>query len=252
MESTGDIPRHSVFNADVLFKDLIYIFGGQESLAYKTNETFSLCPTSGVFCRLPVIGARPSPRCRLQGWCHHCEAKLFFFAGVAEAEAGSLVAGDTIRDKDNLLCCLDLATNTWSKPETNGNGPSPREAYAVATVGNHVVIHGGQGMGLLNDTHMLDMETMTWTSLTMGGPRVYGHSLSPFAVKHFLLAGGDGASKEVWILDLRDLTWKKREESLSDSLYCHRAVVTKSMKGLSIVCLGGPSHVKNMVVFEVE
>ena len=106
-------------------------------------------------------------------------------------------------------------------------------------------------MGLLNDTHMLDMETMTWTFLTMGGPRVYGHSLSPFAVKRFLLAGGDGASKEVWILDLRDLTWEKREESLPDSLYCHRAVVTKS-NGLSVVCLGGPSHVKNMVIFQVE
>ena len=138
MESTGDVPRHSVFNADVLFKDLIYIFGGQESSDYKTNETFSLCPTSGVFSRLPVVGARPSPRSRLQGWCHHHEAKLFFFAGAGEAEAGSLIAGDTIRDKDNLLCCLDeaeagsliaedtirdkdnllccldLATNTWS------------------------------------------------------------------------------------------------------------------------------------------
>ena len=60
-----------------------------------------------------------------------------------------------------------------------------------------------------------------------------GHSPRPFAVKQFLLAG----------LDL-----EKREESP----YCHRAVVTKSLNGLSIVCLGGVSHVKNMVVFEVE
>merc|ERR1712150_96609 len=123
----------------------------------------------------------------------------------------------------------------------------------AATVAHRVVIHGGYNGTELNDTQMLDMDSMTWTSISTRGPKVDRHPLSPFSSNRFLLVGGDRSrSKEVWIFDANDNTWKKREESLPDSMFFHRAVLTKTQKGLSVVCLGGNKDVKNMVVFDVE
>ena len=186
----------------------------------------------------------------VQGWSHHREEKLFFFAGDGPASDGDLIGDRREGNMDNLLCCLDLATNTWSKPKTRGTSPSPRNVYAAATIAHRVVIHGGSN---LNDTYMLDMESMTWTLISTGGPKASSHSLSLFAWERFLLISGLGASREVWIFNMSNFTWERQDHlKLPVEMGYHRAVATKSRKAPSIVCLGGPSNVKNMVVFDVE
>ncbi|KAE8677754.1 Galactose oxidase/kelch repeat superfamily protein, putative isoform 2 [Hibiscus syriacus] len=60
------------------------------------------------------------------------------------------------------------------RAECNGAAPSPRESHTATLIGDDkVVIFGGSGEGganYLNDLHVLDLRTMTWTS-----PQVRGH-----------------------------------------------------------------------------
>jgi len=88
---------------------------------------------------------------------------------------------------------LDLSSGLWSQKKLRGHVPSPRTSYAlaclktssaIATVDSgcsstscptslswpkllpsgHLVLSGGEGLGrsLLNDVHVLNLDTMTW------------------------------------------------------------------------------------------
>ena len=62
MKAAGDIPRHSRKCASVLLDETVFVFGGSDDfLCTKTNDVFSLNPSSGVFTRLRVDGDRPTP-----------------------------------------------------------------------------------------------------------------------------------------------------------------------------------------------
>ncbi|KAE8675450.1 Detected protein of confused Function [Hibiscus syriacus] len=70
--------------------------------------------------------------------------------------------------KVNDLHILDLTSKEWIRAECNGVAPSPRESHTATLIGeDKVVIFGGSGEGganYLNDLHVLDLRTMTWTS----------------------------------------------------------------------------------------
>jgi hypothetical protein len=58
---------------------------------------------------------------------------------------------------------------TWSAPATQGDAPSPRAAHAAAAVGGRMLLFGGRdASGRTNDTHALDIATMTWTRAAEG------------------------------------------------------------------------------------
>lgn len=98
---------------------------------------------------------------------------------------------------------------------------------------------------------MLDMLTMTWTLIMSDGPETFGHSLSPFGLKRFLLVGGNGSKKEVWILDADEKKAVKREDPLPMEEWGHRTIEVKTEKGLSLYCLGGRES-EDIVVFDIE
>ncbi|VFQ84923.1 unnamed protein product [Cuscuta campestris] len=118
--------------------------------------------------------------------------------------------------KVNDLHVLDLQTRIWARPECQGTPPSPRESHTATLVGrDKVVVFGGSGEGeanYLNDLHVLDLKSMSWTS-----PKVEGRVPSPrdshcaFAIDHNLFVyGGDCGDRhqgEVDVLDLDTLTW---------------------------------------------
>ena len=257
IQASGDIPPHPFLTASVLLEDTIYIFGGfDRSSRQKTNEIYALNPTSGVFTRLPVQGDRPSPRGLLKGWTY--KGQLFFFIGVAEeSESEVILVGDQHDGvRDNLLCRFDVSTNTWTKVETRGDTPSPREDYAAAVVDHQVIIHGGYGgRRVLNDTHMLDMKSMTWTLVSTGGPKDYGHSLTPLTEKRVLFVGGS-LKQEIWIFDVSENIWQKQEASLPQIIAYHEAVMVETVQGVSVVCLGGWDYNKKypdkMIVLDIE
>lgn len=103
------------------------------------------------------------------------------------------------KDYFNDLCILDLEMMAWTKPETSGPEPSPRQGHSSILIGNNLVVHGGFKMrddqlktcGLAqgsvvnasyqNDIRVLDTESFVWSRLRISGAPPegrYGHTLN--------------------------------------------------------------------------
>ncbi|KAK1401844.1 Galactose oxidase/kelch repeat superfamily protein [Heracleum sosnowskyi] len=120
--------------------------------------------------------------------------------------------------KVNDVHVLDLKSREWSRPHCEGIAPSPRESHTATLFGNkELVIFGGSGEGganYLNDLHILDLKTMSWTS-----PQVHGDipvprdSHSAVAIENKLIVyGGDCGVRyqgDVDMLDMETTTWSK-------------------------------------------
>ena len=130
---------------------------------------------------LSFEGDAPTPRYK-HGCCLVPEAKgqarMIIFGGCDEEETAL-----------NDLYSLDLATTTWSKPETTGAAPTPRYGHSVTLLPavRKMVVMGGTDGKLLDavnaaDTefpshktprsfcgmavHTLDLDTLTWSTVS--------------------------------------------------------------------------------------
>uniref|UniRef100_A0A3B6FLX0 DCD domain-containing protein n=2 Tax=Triticum aestivum TaxID=4565 RepID=A0A3B6FLX0_WHEAT len=132
-----------------------------------------------------------------------------------------LVFGGTNGNKKvNDLHVLDLRTKEWSRPPCKGTPPSPRESHTVTTAagGDKLVVFGGSGEGegnYLNDVHVLDLPTMTWTSPQVAhevipAPRD-SHGAVTVGNRLFVYGGdcGDRYHGEVDVLDMGTMAWSR-------------------------------------------
>ncbi|XP_068662718.1 uncharacterized protein [Aristolochia californica] len=129
-----------------------------------------------------------------------------------------VIGGTNGSKKVNDLHILDLITREWTRPTCEGNPPSARESHTATVVGDSkLVIFGGSGEGeanYLNDVHILNLKTMTWSSPEAKGdlpaPR---DSHTAVAVENKLIVyGGDCGDRyhgEVDVLDTDTLTWSR-------------------------------------------
>lgn len=120
--------------------------------------------------------------------------------------------------KVNDLHILNLATKEWTQPECTGTPPSPRESHTATLVGDEkLVVFGGSGEGkgnYLNDLHVLDLNTMRWTSPEVKSDiPVPRDSHSSLAIgKKLLVYGGDRGDRYyggVDVFDMDTLTWSR-------------------------------------------
>ncbi|KAJ7977856.1 BTB-kelch protein [Quillaja saponaria] len=165
--------------------------------------------------------------------------------------------------KVNDVHILDLGTKEWTQPECKGTHPSPRESHTATLVGDErLVIFGGSGEGdrnYLNDLHILDlqtmrwsspetvvitimamlirldMDTMTWTRLAVQGssPGVRaGHAAVSIGTKVYVIGGvGDKHYyNDVWILDVSTCSWTRLDMrgQQPQGRFSHTAVVADS------------------------
>ncbi|XP_021742539.1 acyl-CoA-binding domain-containing protein 4-like [Chenopodium quinoa] len=112
---------------------------------------------------------------------------------------------------------FDPQTSTWSILKTYGNSPVSRGGHSVTLVGNTLVIFGGQNASrtLLNDLHLLDLETMTWDDFDAVGvppsPRS-DHAAAVHAERYLLIFGGGSHAacfNDLHVLDLQAMEWSR-------------------------------------------
>ncbi|KAM7273241.1 hypothetical protein ACFE04_027905 [Oxalis oulophora] len=181
----------------------IYVFGGCcGGLHY--SDVLVLNLDTMVWSTLITTGQSPGPRdshsAVLVG------SKIIVFGGTNGSK------------KVNDLHMLDFLTGEWTRPESKGIPPTPRESHTATLVGDRkMVIFGGSGEGesnYLNDLHMLDLTTMTWSSPIVKGdipvPRD-SHSSVSISNKLFVYGGdcGDRYHGDIEMLDMDSLTWTK-------------------------------------------
>ncbi|KAH0933867.1 hypothetical protein HID58_010984 [Brassica napus] len=112
---------------------------------------------------------------------------------------------------------FDTHTCTWSMLKTYGKPPVSRGGQSVTVVGKTLVIFGGQDAkrSLLNDLHVLDLETMTWDEIDSIGaspsPRS-DHAAAVHAERYLLIFGGGSHATcfgDLHVLDLQTMEWSR-------------------------------------------
>ncbi|XP_058861580.1 rab9 effector protein with kelch motifs-like isoform X2 [Acipenser ruthenus] len=65
---------------------------------------------------------------------------------------------------------IDLATLTWSQPDTQGKAPSPRHGHVIVAVGLKLYIHGGlAGDKFYSDLYCINTTDLKWERVMKGG-----------------------------------------------------------------------------------
>ncbi|KMS98300.1 hypothetical protein BVRB_4g093690 [Beta vulgaris subsp. vulgaris] len=114
---------------------------------------------------------------------------------------------------------LDPETQQCGVMETIGELPVARMGESVALSGSKLIMFGGEDTHrkLLNDVHILDLDTMTWkkvaTTQNPPSPR-YDHATAVHAERYFLIFGGCSHStcfNDLYALDLDTMEWSQPE-----------------------------------------
>ncbi|THG07315.1 hypothetical protein TEA_006671 [Camellia sinensis var. sinensis] len=124
---------------------------------------------------------------------------------------------DTKAENMENVKVFDLRTYTWSTLKTYGKPPVSRGGQSVTLVGLSLVIFGGQDAkrSLLNDLHILDLETLTWDEIDAVGmppsPRS-DHAAAVHAERYLLIFGGGSHAtcfNDLHVLDLQAMEWSR-------------------------------------------
>nr|VDC85212.1 unnamed protein product [Brassica oleracea] len=129
-----------------------------------------------------------------------------------------LIGGYSKNQSDNMsVRLIDLETHLCGVVEASGNVPVSRGGHSITLVGSRVFVFGGEDKKrrLLNDLHVLDLETMTWdvveTSQTRPVPR-FDHTAATHSNRYLLIFGGCSHSiffNDLHILDLQTMEWSQ-------------------------------------------
>ncbi|KAK4768371.1 hypothetical protein SAY87_003512 [Trapa incisa] len=207
----GACPRARYEHGAAVIQDKMYIYGGNHNGRY-LNDLHVLDLRSWTWSKVDAKfkdDAAESPGSfapcaghSLIGWNN----KLLSVAGYIKRPSESM----TVREFDPQTC-------TWSILKTYGKPPVSRGCHSVTLIGNTLVIFGGQDArrSLLNDLHILDLETMTWDEFDSVGnppsPRS-GHSAAVHAERYLLIFGGSSHAtffNDLHVLDIQTMEWSK-------------------------------------------
>lgn len=150
--TTGEKPGPRDSHSAVLVGHKMIVFGGTNGFK-KVNDIHILDLFTKEWVSPKCEGTPPSPRESHTATLVGGE-RLVVFGGSGEGDANYL----------NDLHILDFRTMRWSNPEVKGDLPVPRDSHCTLSVGNKLIVYGGDsGDQYHGDVNLLDMETMIWT-----------------------------------------------------------------------------------------
>ncbi|XP_042507612.1 acyl-CoA-binding domain-containing protein 4-like [Macadamia integrifolia] len=210
---SGQRPKARYEHGAAVVQDNMYIFGGNHNGRYLNdlqvldlrNLTWLRVEVKAHTDSLESLSPVPLAPCAghsLIPW----ENKLIFIAGHTKDPS------ETVTVK-----AFDLQTCTWSTLKTYGKPPVSRGGQSVTVAGSTLVMFGGEdaNRALLNDLHILDLETMTWDDIDAIGvppcPRS-DHAAAVHAERYLLIFGGGSHAtcfNDLHVLDLQNMEWSK-------------------------------------------
>ncbi|PWZ30207.1 Acyl-CoA-binding domain-containing protein 4 [Zea mays] len=203
---SGQLPKPRYKHGAVVIQQKMYVFGGNHNGRYLGD--------------IQVLDFKTLSWSKLEA---KSQAEPSESAGAVPFSA---CAGHSVCLSSYFLCAFmivkefDPQTCTWSTLRTYGRSPSSRGGQSVTLVGDTLVVFGGEGHGrsLLNDLHILDLETMTWdefeTTGTPPSPRSE-HAAACFAERYLLIFGGGSHStcfSDLHLLDTQTMEWSRPKQ----------------------------------------
>ncbi|KAF9669935.1 hypothetical protein SADUNF_Sadunf13G0016400 [Salix dunnii] len=159
----GQPPKARYEHGAAIVQDKMYVYGGNHNGRY-LNDLHVLDLRSWAWSKVNFKVENDSQE-------GQSPAKLTPCAGLSlipwENKLLS-VAGHTKDPSETIqVKVFHLQSCTWSTLKTYGKAPVSRGGQSVTLVGTSLVIFGGQDAkkSLLNDLHILDLETMTWDEI---------------------------------------------------------------------------------------
>ncbi|XP_073141444.1 acyl-CoA-binding domain-containing protein 4-like isoform X2 [Henckelia pumila] len=204
---SGTRPKGRYEHGAAAIGDKLYIFGGNHNGRY-LNDLQVLDMKSWTWSKAEIQGGK-------DGLPTACAGH-----SLVPWDGNKLlsVAGHTKDSSETLqVKVFDLQTSAWSTLKTYGKPPVSRGGQSVTLVGATLVIFGGQDAkrSLLNDLHILDLETMTWDEMdTVGVPPSprSDHAAAVHADRYLLVFGGGSHAtcfNDLHVLDLQTMEWSK-------------------------------------------
>ncbi|KAK1319724.1 Acyl-CoA-binding domain-containing protein 4 [Acorus calamus] len=209
----GQRPRPRYEHGAAVLQEKMYIYGGNHNGRYLSDLqvwdlkslTWSKVETkasAGTFDPSSEVSLAPCAGHSLISWGD----KLIMIAGHTKDPS------ETVAVKE-----FDPYTCTWSSLRAYGKAPVSRGGQSVTLVGTSLVMFGGEDAmrSLLNDLHILDLETMTWDEIdTVGVPPSprSAHAAAVHAERYLLIFGGGSHAtcfNDLHVLDLQNMEWSR-------------------------------------------
>ncbi|XP_022999025.1 acyl-CoA-binding domain-containing protein 4-like isoform X1 [Cucurbita maxima] len=207
---SGLRPKARYEHGAAVIQDKMYIFGGNHNGRY-LNDLHVLDLRSWAWTKPEAkTQSLESPPEKLTPCAGHSliswENRLLSIAGHTKDPSEAI-----------QVRVFDVQTSTWSTLKTYGKPPVSRGGQSVTLVGTSLVIFGGQDAKrtLLNDLHILDLETLTWDEIDAVGappsPRS-DHAAAVHAERYLLIFGGGSHAtcfNDLHVLDLQAMEWSR-------------------------------------------
>lgn len=207
---SGSRPKARYEHGAVVIGDKMYIFGGNHNGRY-LSDLQALDLKTWTWSKIEVKSGSDTSSVGVTPCAGH---SLIAWQGNQILSIG----GHTKDPSETLqVKAFDLQTSRWSNLKTYGKPPISRGGQSASLVGSSIVIFGGQDAkrSLLNDLHILDLETMTWDEIdTLGVPPSprSDHAAAVHAGCYLLIFGGGSHAtcfNDLHVLDLQTMEWSR-------------------------------------------
>ncbi|XP_052185475.1 acyl-CoA-binding domain-containing protein 4 [Diospyros lotus] len=213
---SGLRPSARYKHASAVFDDKLYISGGSRNGRYLSDiQVLDLKTLAWSPLKLKVEKNADNSKDSLAGEI------LPPTSGHSMFKWGNkllLLGGHSKNVSDSItVWFIDLESNQCGILETSGKVPLARGGQSVTLVGSRLIMFGGEDRQrrLLNDIHVLDLETMVWdvleTKQTPPAPR-FDHTAAVHSERYLLIFCGCSHSiffNDLHVLDLQTMEWSQ-------------------------------------------
>ncbi|VYS56390.1 unnamed protein product [Arabidopsis thaliana] len=212
-QTSGQRPKARYEHGAAVIQDKMYIYGGNHNGRY-LGDLHVLDLKSWTWSRVETKVATESQETSTPTLLAPCAGHSL----IAWDNKLLSIGGHTKDPSESMqVKVFDPHTITWSMLKTYGKPPVSRGGQSVTMVGKTLVIFGGQDAkrSLLNDLHILDLDTMTWDEIDAVGvspsPRS-DHAAAVHAERFLLIFGGGSHATcfdDLHVLDLQTMEWSR-------------------------------------------
>ncbi|AQL04250.1 Acyl-CoA-binding domain-containing protein 4 [Zea mays] len=212
---SGHRPKPRYEHGATVLQDKMYIFGGNHNGCY-LSDLQALDLKNLTWSKIDAKLEAESSDSAKTSQIAPCAGHSLFFSIAGHTKDPS--EGVTVKEFDPHTC-------TWSIVRTYGKSPVSRGGQTVTLVGTTLVLFGGEDAKrcLLNDLHILDLETMTWDDVDAIGtpPPRSDHAAACHADRYLLIFGGGSHAtcfNDLHVLDLQTMEWSRpKQQGLTPS-----------------------------------